>query len=282
MFEHLTQNQIEDYGRQKLSAAELLAVSDHLDACEACRGQVEMAMGGEATFFAMRSEVFGAESEVLFSTAIRMHPTVEQIAGYVDGMPAGEELQVVEDHLTSCEQCVLAVNDLRAFKNQVAPTLSREYRPASVSATSESWRHRLHALLPSPFLRSPLAFSAALAVLLLMVTSWLVWRAQQKQEVNPEVAIATPQPTSTPSATPPVIPTVSPIPAPDGATAPVIAQLNDGGGPVMLDREGKLSGVDHLPPAYQRMVKETLTSQRLAKSSLLAGLNRPASSLMSA
>jgi len=279
LFEHLTQNQIEDYGRQKLSAAELLSVSDHLGACEACRGQVERALGGDASFFALRSEVFGAESEILFSTAVRTHPTVEQIAEFVDGMPAGEELQIVKDHLTSCEQCVLTVNDLRAFKNQVAPGLNREYHPASVRATSESWRHRLLALLPSPLLRSPLAFSSALAVLLLMVTGWLVWQAQQKKETKPEVVIATPPPTFTPSATPPVIPTASPNPA-EGAAAPVIAQLNDGGRPVMLDREGKLSGVDNLPPAYQRMVKESLTNQRLAKSPLLAGLNRPASSLM--
>jgi hypothetical protein len=48
----------------------------------------------------------------------------------------------------------------------------------------------------------------------------------------------------------------------------------------MLNREGKLSGVDNLPPAYQRMVKALLTNQRLAKSPLLAGLNRPSSSLM--
>lgn len=278
MFEHLTQNQIEDYGRQKLSAAELLSVSDHLGACEACRGQVERALGSEAAFFSLRSEVFGAESEILFSTAMRTHPTVEQIAEYVDGMPAGEELQVVKDHLTSCEQCALAVNDLRAFKNQVAPSLNREYRPSSVRATSESWR-RLFALLPSPFLRSPLAFSSALAVLLLMVTGWLVWQAQQK-ETNPAVAIATPPPAFTPSATPPVIPRASPIPAPEGSAAPVIAQLNDGGGRVILDGEGKVSGVDNLPPAYQRMVKESLANQRVAKSSLLAGLNRPASSLM--
>jgi len=60
----------------------------------------------------------------------------------------------------------------------------------------------------------------------------------------------------------------------------VVAQLNDGGGRVMLDREGKLAGVDHLPPGYQGMVREALTNQRLEKASLLAGLNRPASSLM--
>ena len=39
-----------------------------------------------------------------------------------------------------------------------------------------------------------------------------------------------------------------------------------------LDREGKLSGVDHLPPAYRQMVKRSLTTQRLERSPLLAGL----------
>ena len=82
------------------------------------------------------------------------------------------------------------------------------------------------------------------------------------------------------SAIPVATPTASPAPAPAGATAPVIAQLNDGGGRVMLDQEGKLAGVDNLSPAYRRMVKEALTNQRLEKSSALAGLNRPASSLM--
>jgi hypothetical protein len=277
---HLTQNQIEDYGRQKLSAAELLSVSDHLGVCEPCRGQIEKALGGDAAFFALHSEVLDLPAGVLSSPGVWTHPTVEQIAEYVDGMPAGEELQVVKDHLTLCEQCALAVNDVRAFKNQVAPKLNREYHPAPVRATSEGWRRRLLALLPPPLLRSPFAFSSALAVLLLMVTGWLVWQAQQKKDTRPEVVIATPPPTFTPSATPPVTPTASPLPAPDGAAAPVIAQLNDGGGPVMLERDGKLSGVDNLPPAYQRMVKESLTNQRLPKSSMLVGLNRPGSSLM--
>jgi hypothetical protein len=187
---------------------------------------------------------------------------------------------MIEDHLTCCGQCVLAVNDLRAFKNQVAPRLQREYRPASVRSTSESWRDRLHAFLPSPLLRSPLAFGSALAVLLLMVMGWLYWQSQQERTTKPEVVIVTPPTTFTPPTTPQVSPTASPIPVPESASAPVIAQLNDGGALVTLDRDGKLSGVDNLPPAYQRMVKESLTNQRLAKSSLLAGLNRPGSSLM--
>ncbi|MFN2511376.1 MAG: tetratricopeptide repeat protein [Pyrinomonadaceae bacterium] len=275
MLGHLSENQLEDYGRQRLSAAELLSVSDHLGLCESCRAQVVRTMEGDAAFFALRSEVFGPPSETIASHELA-HLTVAQVAEYVDGMPPGEELQLAADHLTSCEQCALAVNDLRAFKTQVAATINREYHPASVGTTSESWRDRLFAFLPSPLVRSPLALSSALAVLLLMVMGWLIWQAQQKTDPKPEVVTVTPSP----SLSPPLVATPSPVPAPDQAVAPVVAELNDGGGRLALDRDGKLSGVDTLPPAYQRMVKDSLTNQRLARSSLLAGLNRPGSSLM--
>lgn len=271
---HLNENQIEDYGRQRLSATELLSVSDHLGVCESCRAQVERTLESDAAFFALRSEVFDSPLETVASQLA--HLTLTQVAEYVDGMPSGEELQSVADHLTCCEQCALAVDDLRAFKNQVAPKINREYRPASAGSTSESWRHRLLAFLPAPFVRSPLAFSSALAVLLLMVLGWLVWRAQQKTDPKPEVVTVTPSP----SRSPPLVATPSPVPSPAETAAPVVAELNDGGTRVMLDRDGKLSGAENLPPAYQRMVKDSLSNPRLARSSLLAGLNRPGSSLM--
>ncbi len=277
--EHLNESQIINYSRQKLSAAELLIVSDHLGTCEACRRQVENALNGEGAFFALHSEVFGPTVEIAPPT----HPPFEQIAEYVDGMAAGEERQAVKDHLISCEQCTLAVNDLRAFRNQVAPNLGRQYDPGPVPYPSESRGQRFLAFLRSTLRKPPLAFSSALAVLLLMVTGWLVWQGRQKRDSTREIVIAIPTPTITPLAAPEVTPTASPAPTPESVAVPVIAQLNDGDGEdrVMLDREGKLSGADRLPPAYQRMVKEALLTQRLTKSSLLAGLNRPASSLMS-
>jgi len=59
-----------------------------------------------------------------------------------------------------------------------------------------------------------------------------------------------------------------------------VAQLNDGANVVSLDHSGKLSGADQLPPAYQELLKKTLSSGRIEKSSQLQGLTRPPSSLM--
>ena len=265
MSEHLTQKQGEHYCRQKLSAPELLAVSDHLGTCEACRRQVESAMGGDSAFFALRSEVFDATAET--RNLVREHPTVEQTAAYVDERLGGEELQLMTDHLSSCEQCAVAVDDLRAFKNQIVDGLRHECRPAPVSPRTEGWRHRVVASLPPFFQRSPaLALGTALTVLLLAVTGLLIWRALQEKEVKQEIVVTPPRPSE--DAAPPL-------------SAPVIARLNDGEGAITLDRDGKLSGVEQLPPAHQGMLKEALAGQRIERSLMLKGLTRRSSSLMS-
>ena len=247
--EHLTQKQIEDYSRNRLAAAELLAASDHLDACEACRARVEAGVNVDAAFFALREEAFADNGNP------SAHLTSEQTAEYVDKNLSGDELQYVTDHVSNCEQCAFAVDDLRAFRNQIAPSLDREYGPLNVTPVvrESSWRQRFASL----FRVSPMpAFgAAALAVVLLSFIAWIVWRAprEEKQEV-----VAAPSPSLQPS--PSAVPSVEAQPEP----APVVAQLNDG--PV--------------PPAYQELVKKALTSQRIERSSQLQGLTRPSSSLM--
>lgn len=231
-------------------------------------------MSSDAAFFALRAEVFSDAAEAASPYTVRAHLTAEQAADYVDGRLSGEALQTAADHLTHCEPCLLAVDDLQAFKNQMAPALEREYRPAPVPAPAESWWQRMVAALVAPFRRSPgLAFGAVMAVLLLALSGWLIWRTSRESGPNPEIAgPSTPSPAPVPA--PPV-----PVPAPPAV--PVVAQLNDGGGQLALDREGKLSGADDLPPAYQSLLKEALTTRRIERSSQLKGLSRPPSSLMS-
>lgn len=282
MVEHLTKKQIEDYCWQQLRAAELLSVSDHLGECEACRQRIESATNGDLAFFALRAEVFGAAAIDSSLQTARAHLPAEQIAAYVDRNLSGEELQMVADHLSACEQCALAVDDLNAFKDEIAPTLEREYHPASVPSptesipsTTESWWQRTFAALPVLFHRSPVpAFGAALAILLLAMTVWLVWRAQRETEPKQEV-VALPSPTPQPALSPQPAPTSQP------AQIAVVAQLNDGaGGQLTLDEEGKLAGADDLPPAYQSRLKDALRTRRIERSAQLDGLTRPPSALM--
>jgi anti-sigma factor RsiW len=268
--EHLTQEQIEGYGRRALSATELISASDHLGVCESCRRQVEQAMDGDAAFFSMASDTLGAAAEARSVSFIPAHLTFERTADYVDGELEGEELQAIKDHLTGCVMCAAAVNDLRAFRNQVATDLRREYQPATVRSVGQSGWRRFGAAISALAPRSTaLVFGSALAALVLVVAGWLIWQATSQNDKKPNMTNNSPSPT--------VTPIVSPTRPEEGAGENLLAQLNDGGGRVTLDREGKLSGVDYLPPSHQQMVKEALTNRRFEKSPLLAGLPRPGS-----
>jgi hypothetical protein len=274
--EHLTQKQVEAYRQSQLPVAELLPVTDHLGECETCRRHIQGALNSDAAFFAVRAEVFGDDAEILSADLESAHLTAEQMAEYVDGQRSGDTLQMIEDHLHSCEHCVIAVDDLRTFRNQIAPSLDREYHPASVPAPTEGWWRRRVASVPVLFQAFPTpAFGAALALLLLAVIGWLILRRQWESSTKQEIVVA-PAPSLQPS-----LP-VQPAPVPSQTEpASAVAQLKDGEGVLSLDQQGKLSGADDLPPAYQSMIKKALTDRRLEKSPQLNGLTRPGSSLMS-
>jgi len=274
---HLTQKQIEDYCKHELPAAEVLSVTDHLGACEVCRAQIEAVGNGDAAFFELRSQVFeyAIENGAELTSA---HLTMDQTAAYVDRHLAGEELRVVDDHLTHCDECVLAVNDLRGFRNEIAPSLDREYQPESdvAAVPSPVYTPRSGSLaafaarVRATFL--PAVAFGALAILLLSLIAWLAWRKPQEHE--PQIA-NTPGPASQPSASPEITSPESVPPAPA-----VVAQLNDGSRILTLDQQGNLSGADDLAPAHQELLKKALTGGRIEKSSQLQGLSRPPSSLM--
>lgn len=260
---HLSQKQIEDYCTHQLAGAEILAVTDHLAACQLCRTKIEAGQNGDAAFFGLRSQIFEEPLET------GTHLTMDQMAAYVDRHLSGEELHAVDDHLTHCDTCFLAVKDLREFRNEIAPSLDREYEPALVHSPAATSRPGSF----SPFRVSPWpAFAgAALAILVLSVIAWVVWR---RSEQGARQIANTPPPVSQPTE----------LQQPDSTPAPepaaIVAQLNEGSRTVTLDQEGKLSGVEDLPPAYQERLKQTLSNGRIEKSSQLQGLTRPPSSLM--
>ncbi len=265
--EHLTQKQVEGYGRRALPVAELLSASDHLAGCESCRRQVEESLGADDAFFSMESGALGLAAEDRPAQMTPTHLTFDQTADYVDGILTGDELLLARDHLNSCGKCLLAVNDLRAFRDQVAPELGREYRPSSVQAKTEKPWRRFVAAFPTFSFKSPrLVFGSALASLLLIASAWLIWYSLREKAVKRETIVKVPPPTVSPTSIPTVGPKV--------AEPALIAQLNDGAGQVILDRDGKLTGLGNMAPDYHRMVKGALTDQRLEKSPLLAGLGQ--------
>jgi anti-sigma factor RsiW len=266
LLEHLNKQQIQNYVSQKLELAELLTVSEHLEECEACRHQVQAEMNSDVPFLAMHS-IIAEEAPIAPN-----HLTAEQTADYVDKSLSSDEQQIASDHVSTCELCQLAVEDLRAFRNEIAHSLDSEYYPVTTTAPGPSLWQRFVTQLPLG-IRSPApAFGAALVILVLGITGWLIWRASRPE---PQIAISpAPSPHSSVNVEAPA-PTQSQV-----EVVPVVAQLNDGNGQLALDQQGKLSGAENLPANYQNLIKKALSSGRIDKSPQLNGLSRPPSSLM--
>lgn len=224
-------------------------------------------MNPDSTFLAFREEIFGEQSEFL-------HLSPEQTGLYVDNQLVGDQLQIVTDHLSRCEECSLAVADLQAFSKEVAPSLGVSYRPAASVNESEGWLQRTRSSVSRIFSLHPApAFGAALAILLLGVVGWFVWKNNRQKEPPSQIAVTQAPPQPAPSSEP------APVPVQPEA-ALVVAQLKDGKGEFTLDREGKLSGANDLPASYQNLIKKALTSKQIERSAQLEGLSRPPSSLM--
>jgi hypothetical protein len=265
--EHLSQRQLEEYSRQRLQAPELISVDDHLAVCADCRRRVEAALPGPVAslYDGLRAEAASLSE----SYDADGHLGFDQIAGYVDESLAPSERQFIADHLASCARCAREADDFRAFKTEPVSQPGRV--PVAVSHATTRWWGRLRARfgVPSP---AP-AFGWALAALLLIILAgWLIRFARDRKSSELAERGATP--------TPSILLTPQPIQSPATPDIALVARLNDGGGQVTLDRQGELTGLGDLPASYQRMVKDALTSQRLARPSTLDELTRRSSSLM--
>ena len=264
MTEHLSPVQIEDWRRWRLAPDELLRADDHLAACVECRQRIETALSQGAGEMALYAQL-SAEADALW------RPNFEQLAGYVDGLLTGDERQTVKDHLVACARCAMLVDDLRAFKNEIAQELDREYLPGKAAAAPASWLDSIKAKLPEPIFNIPSWVYAAATVLLLMVAPWWIARQAALKRPPPLTAITSPTPALSPS-----ISSTSPTPE----IAPALVSLNDGGSSLALDARGQLTGVDQWPLEYRQMAEDALFNQRAPRSPLLAGLSRPEGPLM--
>jgi Putative zinc-finger len=257
--EHLTSAQVLNWRRRNLKPAELLGADDHLAGCEECRRLAESALDNDAT---------GVYAGLADGAAVGQHLSFDQSADYVDGLLTGAERRMIEDHLASCARCAPLTTDLRAFRNEIAPELDREYRPRDVTeGTPSGWLDRVVAGLPPPLFKIPSWIYAAAALSLLAAAAWIV----MSNRTSPQIVQTSPTPATSPSVN---------FASPRPETAPALVRLNDGGSSLTLDAQGRLTGVDQWPPEYRRMAEDALSNQRAPRSPMLAGLSRQRSSLM--
>ena len=85
MAEHLTIEQLDAYGQQRLSFAELIATDAHLAECAACRQRLEAALPGSTMALYADLQVEAASpAHLSFEQMAFEHLSFEQMANYVE------------------------------------------------------------------------------------------------------------------------------------------------------------------------------------------------------
>lgn len=294
MTEHLSAQELAQHRARTLAPEALLRVDGHLSACDACQQRfTELAAVPETSMRLSLSQA-SAEDEAI------PHLDYELIAAYVDGTLDEVELEIADSHLLFCAGCADEIKELRAFSRQISQQSAKTAVVESRPNMTTRWRVWLSAFSPA---RTAMV---AAAILLAVTAIWIIRRT-----ALPETPTQVAQAPTVNSATPPSInsnqvpiggqraesnsnqsaneevasvntnnnqqgqanrnnasPPVRTNPQP-----PVTIALNDGAQQVTLDSQGNLGGLETLPPATQRAVREALTNKGLSRPALLDDLS---------
>ena len=276
MTEHLSTEIVERFHRQALAAAERIAFRHHLLKCDSCRQQILNTQTESVALTALSNHLLVETDEEPY------HLEYETIQAYVEGTLDRVDRATADMHLEICSECSHEVEDLR----ESIATMSVASVPQVEKRESQRdtfWPLRLSAL-PRPLRISALVTLAVVAV----VAAIAIWRLNSKranQEQNPPQfsagalpspsespknpqAISSPQPT--PHASPSKRVQVNPSNQFPGQQTIALA---DGPNRIVLDKSGRLRGLESLPRETQQAVRETLFAQTIRRPDVLDQLN---------
>jgi hypothetical protein len=266
--EHLSARQIKDFNQRSASPSALLAAMNHIALCEACRVHVSSEVSSDQK---IHSAVESLRNDLLGQTQTD-HLTYEELAGTVDHALSEVDREIIESHLEICLHCAAELADLRAFKAELTTYPEIERRPAHASTL----RERIIGYLRAPSYRIPIQVAAAATVVLLCVSMAMLLLRKDPADLHPEVSelqhVEAPAPPSVPPSVPVDEGTANGSQTPSQNPAEIAEAINNGRSVVAIDKDGNVTGLDSLPPAYQREVKTALKNKRVETPPEIRGL----------
>ena len=287
MSEHISEQDGERYRKRVMTSDELFATSFHLAVCDACHDRFAGQDVLEPTYTFIRDQLKAAQDEE------SDHIGYEQIAAYVDQKLSWPDREVVETHFEICSQCTSMADKRRLNAPLSSPATPVSGKPSSRASigrmTVAPWRVPAAALAGALLvwlvllpLRSQVGGLQAEVEQLRRTNETLSQevsalgklqaqrdqyqreseRLRQENEASQAVIgrlereLAQKQVRS---------------PGPVFSSQPVVA-LTDESGPVVLDEQGNITGINSLPLSYQRLIKTALTTGRLKTPPLIGKL----------
>ena len=248
--EHLSDKDIADLIARKLAPPFLLTVTRHVALCSLCAARIKNASSSD-------------RREIAFGQIKPEHLEYEQFEAYIDGRLEEVDREIIDNHLSICDQCFREIGELNSLKAE----LSAGANVIAIESKKRSW-----------WQGSSTTMRVALAVAAMLVVSFGIWLVWQSQRTAPIAVIPKEIDKAGAAETSDKPPVENPGPMASLANSPVA--LNDNGVRVTIDNEGNLSGLPNLPDAQQELIKQTLSRQSFTTSSAIKELVGHTSTLM--
>lgn len=256
MHEHLTEPEIELYRSREGEEAARQRTAEHLAVCEHCVNRVYNAEHSVLAVNVLSEAFLPAADEEPF------HLSHAELKEYVAGYAAKADRIICESHIDICEPC------------------RKELRVLSAADTSIRSRTETSAWRRSGWLAStPLRVAAAIALIGLLAFGVLLIRPRSAAPTPAQLAGTGPQ--ETPGASAPVDPSKDgPVSdktpsGPATSQQSIVVHLSDNGREIGLDQQGNLTGLGELDESNQRIVKNALAGEPLARPRVLDELSSP-------
>lgn len=110
---HLSEQQIQEYIDQRLSAPDLIDLTDHLTICASCGERLQQFLINSSTIDSLHRELTARRNE------FQLHLNFDQLTGFLEHDLEDVEREIVKSHLEICYPCYEGVRDLFAFRYQL-------------------------------------------------------------------------------------------------------------------------------------------------------------------
>jgi hypothetical protein len=124
---HPSVAQLEAYRQKRLSAADLLAVDDHLAVCGACRDRITHPHILQPSVMSFQNDLEAPARQP------PEHLPYELLEALVDRTASDNEQEIADAHLEACHACSCELEELRAFKTQIAAWPAQDSPSAGLS-----------------------------------------------------------------------------------------------------------------------------------------------------
>lgn len=241
-------------------------VAKHLGECPDChRGFTEELRSRQ------RSDSFG------FSLAPEFwfrhdHIDFNHLVSLADSTLDETQHQIIDAHLKACETCREDVRSFLAFRKKTAPEMEVSYAairrtPSQQSVIGMSW---WQTLTQKPAYAISIIVLTVIAIAIAAMVLKRTGGTLEARKDEPPQNQAVPSPTSANDLNVASLP--SPEPPNSVETAAAVATLEDGPREVILDRSGRLTGLEDVTPSTQQEIASALMTERIERPAVLNDL----------